>query len=1840
MSDLFSEIDVDDDTDSNDEADLRAALLAAHEKGKLAGERAAAQSVFAEFGRAMAAQLLPGVVKAFDESKIKRDHGKFAAKPGAGAEPKAGHSVHHADDHAGSYLHKNAQGDPETPMPDEATRKGIVADLAPAIAKAWKNEIAGSLHAEDYLTLPDVVEYIRRESPPGTSTLAIQAALFQLAKDRKLQLAPLNEVQTLDTPRKQAEGAIWQNGKPLGFVMSGQRGSTGIDLSGYEAGAPAAPTPAAPSQPAAAKPAPEPAPAEPAAAPKPAKSQSVDTMSREELTKIGTKLGIDKIGTLNTSKLRAAIVAATKGIDFDEDDDTPPDPHAALLLAALDHRIRQLESDTDDDGGEHLLALWDDPDSLASLLSEATAGEPAVTKAVSWAIFKAWSEAQHRRNHGQFSATGGAGKASSPSRPAPSHDADDAVPTAADVPRSVLTRVSAWVKSRHDKLAARYGPKAAKAILGAMVLLAPTPIPGSSLLPVAIAEAIKRLRALGGSVEKAEDELDDDAIHAEALALLRELYEEMGEELPDELGTVEKAWESHLHPRDDGGRFVSREAIHAAKTDPKKAAQLRERVTDPEEREKLDAAISGKTDTGRTVAGARREASATTRARKQSNRDAARKLAGELMLLPGDATPEKYHELARLIQSGDMRADELRAIRLKLAASFGGGRRTEEMVKALLAHVAEKASPLSGDEPAIPVGSVPSRKADAALNAVRQAIESGEGVHALTNLYGRALAANAGLPEKERQAHLDKLRGLFPDDTKGAAPLTADDDEHEPEVAASGPLFSEADKALAEKRRAKAKPQAAEATEAEVPAAAVESPAVAPPVEPAAPAVASVPTAEPRTREEFITSEIARLRQEYPGNDDESYQAQAESNAADWKAPDSRAYNVGQTVSYGGEPAEYRGQSDGPDGKRYAVLLVDNGRGGRSQTSVPIDDVMPHKVEWTPVGTGDVPTAIPSSPKSVKEARRADKRRKSEEASRRPEPVANYTPEDLARMEAEDRAADVKTAPAVASVPEGAPTAAPAKAPHEMTKGDFEASAMDGRASAEKLDSIRAGDKRSKNAGDLRKVNAERPHAHVDLPLDSLSPEEIKHLRESTNPERVKQYVGEKIDTPIHATPKRKGGGFQINDGGHRIVAAIDRGDKTVPAMVPADSHKALVADALASGKSVPPEVLADYPDLAAKHAAAAEPATPPSESPASASVPSPAPADIVRKTISDAIGRGDRKDALGRHNVHVAELRQALDAAGVKGRKEQEEAIFEATHRDPTKRGKGGLTQLARDLKNPDAKSLAGAEITGLTNHDSLSHVQIPDEHASSWAQGGESASVPSSPSREPEPAPASAAVPASATPAAAAPPPQKLSARAFEGRADDHAPTDDEFAAASRPAAKPAPKPAEAAVPAPTPTAPAVDVAEVYDRAGSTAKHSEVNAAARAAAGMTRAEATATLSKMGYPATGDPRKQLAELILDRKGSQLRRLSSGAGEAVDAAHREAYAPLHDEPLLSSADVLPAPPVKAKPTAAPAPVKAEKPSAPPAEPPHTDAGRAVASVYDRAAAATDADIQSARDRLAAMPAAEVQRVGAALGMAGGVTKKAVLARIEDRRGTAIRAKLTRRPAPTNSKSPLDTATLVGNTTPVPSAVGGEPREGTTMTTKPEAAPQAPAAASVPEAAKPARREVKKGDRVSMPYSSSNGVSVLHGTVEQGRGGKMFVRTDAVNHGANAAWMGGDIASVRRPLTGDWMHADDYKDIQSRRQAKKDAAATAETDKANREKAAQRQSYESAVAAGHVPATAENVKPGAVLVSHHRGIPTEREITSIDPKFGPLYRDDFGGESTMGNDLSAYTVKPA
>lgn len=129
------------------------------------------------------------------------------------------------------------------------------------------------------------------------------------------------------------------------------------------------------------------------------------------------------------------------------------------------------------------------------------------------------------------------------------------------------------------------------------------------------------------------------------------------------------------------------------------------------------------------------------------------------------------------------------------------------------------------------------------------------------------------------------------------------------------------------------------------------------------------------------------------------------------------------------------------------------------------------------------------------------------------------------------------------------------------SKEQWAASIMDVKQSEEFLSNLRAGDERSKNKGSKSPEVVRSPQTTTRIPLSAIPPDVVQFLRETTDPERVASYRGQKIDAPVLLFPRKKGGGWGVSDGGHRVIAAIDRGDKYINAVVPADSYDAVVKE-------------------------------------------------------------------------------------------------------------------------------------------------------------------------------------------------------------------------------------------------------------------------------------------------------------------------------------------------------------------------------------------------------------------------------------------------------------------------------------------------------------------------------------------------------------------------------------------------------------------------------------------------------------------------------------------------------
>ncbi len=143
-------------------------------------------------------------------------------------------------------------------------------------------------------------------------------------------------------------------------------------------------------------------------------------------------------------------------------------------------------------------------------------------------------------NAGQWTA-GGAGGAPADATGDHPHDAESRataiLAAVKDAPRQVLDKAARYVKAKYARMEQRYGRAGALAVLGASVALTPIPLPGTSFLPVALAEAYKAIKGkLAGGPAPSASFAGGAGLHDMAhgvRGLIEGLYLACGEEPPD-----------------------------------------------------------------------------------------------------------------------------------------------------------------------------------------------------------------------------------------------------------------------------------------------------------------------------------------------------------------------------------------------------------------------------------------------------------------------------------------------------------------------------------------------------------------------------------------------------------------------------------------------------------------------------------------------------------------------------------------------------------------------------------------------------------------------------------------------------------------------------------------------------------------------------------------------------------------------------------------------------------------------------------------------------------------------------------------------------------------------------------------------------------------------------------------------------------------------------------------------------------------------------------------------------------------------------------------------------------
>ena len=71
-----------------------------------------------------------------------------------------------------------------------------------------------------------------------------------------------------------------------------------------------------------------------------------------------------------------------------------------------------------------------------------------------------------------------------------------------EIPSALRDKATSFIAIKYEQLSERYGSTGAKAILAGAVILTPVPLPGTSLLPIALAEGIKQISGLASDSGK------------------------------------------------------------------------------------------------------------------------------------------------------------------------------------------------------------------------------------------------------------------------------------------------------------------------------------------------------------------------------------------------------------------------------------------------------------------------------------------------------------------------------------------------------------------------------------------------------------------------------------------------------------------------------------------------------------------------------------------------------------------------------------------------------------------------------------------------------------------------------------------------------------------------------------------------------------------------------------------------------------------------------------------------------------------------------------------------------------------------------------------------------------------------------------------------------------------------------------------------------------------------------------------------------------------------------------------------------------------------------------------
>ena len=145
----------------------------------------------------------------------------------------------------------------------------------------------------------------------------------------------------------------------------------------------------------------------------------------------------------------------------------------------------------------------------------------------------AWDEHKHPRGKGgEFAGKGSGDSGGGESHPLASK-AQKMLAGAKAAPAKLAGKARDIAVNKFKKFEARYGRKGAIAIMAASLALTPVPVPGTSLVPVLVAEGIMAASKLFKAGDSARESLEPSDLAAAVREYLAEVYAAAGEQMPE-----------------------------------------------------------------------------------------------------------------------------------------------------------------------------------------------------------------------------------------------------------------------------------------------------------------------------------------------------------------------------------------------------------------------------------------------------------------------------------------------------------------------------------------------------------------------------------------------------------------------------------------------------------------------------------------------------------------------------------------------------------------------------------------------------------------------------------------------------------------------------------------------------------------------------------------------------------------------------------------------------------------------------------------------------------------------------------------------------------------------------------------------------------------------------------------------------------------------------------------------------------------------------------------------------------------------------------------------------------